>query len=65
VVVATEPRTQDLGPRQIAQIASKSRKSVIKIRIAHNFLVRLGRRQIGLVGSGKVSRKGAQTPKEK
>jgi hypothetical protein len=65
VVVVTEPRIQDLGPRQIAQIASKSRKSAIKIKIAHNFLMQLGRRQIGAVGSWKVSRKSAQTTQGK
>ena len=44
---------------------SKSRKSAIKIRIAHNFLMRLGRSQIGAVGSGKVSKKGAQNTQGK
>jgi hypothetical protein len=60
VVVAT-----NLGPRQIAQIASESRKSAIKIRLAHNFPMRLGRRQIGGVGSRKLSRKERKTPREK
>ena len=65
VVVVTEPRIQDIGPRQITQIASKSRKSAIKIKIAHNFLMQLGRRQIGAVGSWKVSRKCAQNTQGK
>jgi hypothetical protein len=39
-----------LGPRQIAQICAKSRKSAIKNRSAHLFLKQLDHRQIG-VGS--------------